>query len=233
MNVNGKKILFVEDEPDAQTAYRNRLQREGFETLFAEDGDGALHTLSEGCPDLVVLDLMMPRANGPEVLKHIRSQDRLKGMPVLILSNDYVAGQSQRAMESGATRGMLKAECTPARLLETVRDMLGFTSAFDLTDKPISDESQSKAFIAAAEEAFADEMHLKETREEFIHRAPGEIAKIREHCLAYVKAGVSPAGLEHLNHLFQDVRFFPPAPACLAALGLPCWQARSKRYFLT
>jgi DNA-binding response OmpR family regulator len=206
--MNGKKILFLEDEPVAQSVYRNRLQREGFETLFAEDGEIALHSLSQGRPDLVVLDLMLPGVNGAEVLRRMRSEDHFKQTPVLILSNDYVAGQSQTAMESGATRGMLKAECTPARLAETVRDMLGFTSAFDLSDKPATEESQSQAFIAAAEEAFADEMNLKETREEFITKAPAEIAKIREHCLAYVKAGTPKAGLEHLNHLFQQVRFF-------------------------
>jgi len=206
--MNGKKILFVEDEPVAQSVYRNRLQREGFEMSFAEDGEVALSSLSQGRPDLVVLDLMLPGVQGEEVLKRIRSEDRLKGMPVLILSNDYVTGMSQRAMESGATRGMLKAECTPARLLETVRDMLGYVSAFDLSDKPVTDESQSQAFIAAAEEAFADEINLKETREEFIRKAPAEVAKIREHCLAYIKTSSPPAGLEHLNQLFQQVRFF-------------------------
>lgn len=206
--MNGKKILFLEDEPVAQSVYRNRLQREGFETLFAEDGEMALNSLSQGRPDLVVLDLMLPRANGPEVLKHIRSEERLKETPVLILSNDYVTGQSQKAMESGATRGLLKAECTPARLAEAVRDMLGFRSAFDLTDKPVTDESQSQAFAAAAAEAFADEMNLKETRGEFVKKAPGEIAKIRDYCLAYINSETAPAGLEHLNNLFQHVRFF-------------------------
>jgi CheY-like chemotaxis protein len=207
-NMNGKKILFVEDEPVAQSVYQNRLQRGGFETLFAKDGEVALSSLSQGRPDLLVLDLLLPGVKGEEVLRRIRSEDRLKEMPVLILSNDHVAGLSQRAMESGATRGMLKAECTPARLLETVRDMLGYASAFDLSDKPVTDESQSQAFAAAAEEAFADEVNLKETRAEFIRKAPAEVASIREHCLAYVKASSPEARLEPLNQLFQQVRFF-------------------------
>lgn len=206
--MNGKKILFVEDEPVAQTVYCNRLKREGFETFFAEDGEVALNFLSRERPDLVILDLMLPKVNGTEVLKHIRSEPRLKEVPVLIFSNAYITDLSKKAMESGATRGLLKTEGTPAKLVGTVRDMLGYVSAFDLTDKPASDDSQSQAFIAAAEEAFADEMNLKESRGEFIKKAPALVAGIRECCQAYVKAGMSPEGRGQLEKLYQLVRFF-------------------------
>ena len=209
MSMNGteKNILLVEDEPIAQTLYRNRLQREGFRISFAEDGEVALNALSKEKPDLVVLDLMLPKVNGPEVLKHIRTQERLKTTPVLIISNAYMSELSQKAMESGATRGMLKTECTPGRLVETVRDMLGFRSAFDVTDKPVTDDKQAEEFAAAAEAAMADEQNLKVTREEFIQKAPGEVTKIRESCLAYVKLAGMPAGEQPLNTLYKQVRF--------------------------
>lgn len=208
MNGTEKKILLVEDEPIAQMLYQNRLQREGFKISLAEDGEVALNTLSNDKPDLVVLDLMLPKVNGPEVLKHIRTQELLKSTPVLIISNAYMSELSQKAMESGATRGMLKTECTPARLVETVRDMLGFRSAFDLSDKPISGEKQTEEFEAAARTAMADEMMLKETRGEFIQKAPAEVGKIRELCLSYVKAAGTPAGEEPLSNLYKQVRFF-------------------------
>jgi CheY-like chemotaxis protein len=208
MNGTDKKILLVEDEPIAQTLYQNRLQREGFKISFAEDGELALSALAKDKPDLVVLDLMLPKLNGPEVLKHIRSEERLKSTPVLIISNAYMSELSQKAMESGATRGMLKTECTPGRLVETVRDMLGFRSAFDVSDKPVSDDKQAEEFAAAAESAMQDELKLKETREEFIQKAPGEIAKIRELCLAYVKSASTPAGEQPLGNLYKLVRFF-------------------------
>ena len=125
MNGTEKKILFVEDDPVVLTLYRNRLQREGFEVLFAEDGEVALNILSRMRPDLVVLDLMLPKVNGVDVLKHIRADERLKATPVLILSNAYMTELAQKAMQSGANKGMLKTECTPAKLVEAVRDMLG------------------------------------------------------------------------------------------------------------
>ena len=208
MSETAKKILLVEDEPIALTLYQNRLQLEGFQTSSAEDGEVALSQLAKAQPDLVVLDLMLPKVNGTEVLKHIRSEERLKKTPVLVISNAYMTDLSQRVMESGATRGMLKTECTPARLVETVRDMLGFSSAFELSDKPVSDEGQIEAFTQAAEKALADEMALKETREDFIKKAPGEVAKIRESSLAYIKAGATPGSREPLNNLYKLVRFF-------------------------
>jgi DNA-binding response OmpR family regulator len=208
MNGTEKKILLVEDEPIAQALYQSRLQREGFKISFAEDGEVALNALAKDRPDLVVLDLMLPKVNGTEVLKHIRTQDQLKTMPVLVISNAYMTELSQKAMESGATRGMLKTECTPARLVETVREMLGFRSAFDVTDRPVDDAKQAEEFAAAAEAAMADELLLKETRDEFIQKAPGEVSKIRECCLAYIKTAATPAGEQPLKNLYQLVRFF-------------------------
>ena len=201
-----KKILFVEDDPVVLALYRNRLQREGFEVLFAEDGEVALNILSRVRPDLVVLDLMLPKVNGEEVLKHIRSDARLKATPVIILSNAYMADLAQKAMQSGANKGMLKTECTPARLVEAIQDMLGYDPAFGLVAGK-SGKSQAEAFVAAAAAAHADEMTLKTTREEFIKDAPAEVAKIRDHCLAYIKSATTPAGLQQLNNLYQRVHF--------------------------
>ncbi|HEV2318340.1 MAG TPA: response regulator, partial [Verrucomicrobiae bacterium] len=203
-----KKILLVEDEPVAKSLYQNRLQSEGFAVSVAVDGEGALSELSKAQADLVVLDLTLPKMNGEEAVKKIRANNSLKTTPVLIISNAYMGEMSQKAMESGATRGLLKTECTPARLVETVRDLLGFRSAFELTNSPVNDDKTIKEFSDAAEKALADELKLKETREEFIKKAPADITRIRELCRAYVKSGQTPAASEPLGNLYQQVRFF-------------------------
>lgn len=208
--INGavKKILLIEDEPIAKSLYQNRLQSEGFDVSVAGEGDGAFGELSKAQADLVVLDLTLPKMKGEEAVRQIRSNDRMKGAPVLVISNAYMSEMSQKAIELGATRGLLKTECTPARLVETVRDLLGIPSAFDLTNSPVNDDKTIKDFSDAAEKALADELKLKETREEFIKKAPGDIARIREFCRSYVKAGAAPAASEPLGHLYQQVRFF-------------------------
>ena len=192
---NRKKDILVEDEPVAKSLYQNRLQSEGFDVSIAGDGDAGFNELSNAQVDLVVLDLTLPKMKGEEAVKKIRANDRLKKAPVLVISNAYMTEMSQKAMEMGATRGLLKTECTPARLVNRSRDLLGFRSAFDLTNSPVTDDKSVEEFANAAERALADELKLKETREEFIKKAPSEISRIREHCRAYARTPRRPRPL--------------------------------------
>jgi CheY-like chemotaxis protein len=78
-------------------------------------------------PDVVVLDLMMPKLNGADVLKYIRSTPALKATPVIILTNAYMTMSSlaQEAASIGAERALLKSSCTPGQLLEVIYELLG------------------------------------------------------------------------------------------------------------
>lgn len=197
MKNTGKTILFVEDNPLVITIYRSWLQREGFLVESSGDGLDAIEKLPQMKPSLVILDLMLPMLDGMDVLKFIRENKDLKDTPVLILSNAYMDDRAEKAMKAGANKILLKTQCTPARLIQSVREALG-TEAIT----QISAHSADQSKLTAANEAL-----LKETREDLWHDAPGEVAKIREHCLAFVKTAGTPANAEHLNHLYQRVRF--------------------------
>jgi len=80
-----KTILYVEDNALIVHAYRAVLLREGFQVEVAEDGLTAAKMLSKSKPDLVILDLMIPRLTGTDVLKYIRATPALKSTPVIIL----------------------------------------------------------------------------------------------------------------------------------------------------
>ena len=200
MKNNHKTILFVEDNPLVLTAYRNRLQHEGFTVEAAEDGEAALAALPRLKPGLVILDLMLPKLNGMEVLKFIREHAELKETPVMILSNAYMDDNATQAMTAGATKRMLKTQCTPAKLLEAVRELLGMSR----DTRTVHGMSRDEVEAALAK---ADQASLQEARDRLLKDAPAEVAKIREHCLAFVKAGGADAGLEHLHLLYQRVRF--------------------------
>jgi DNA-binding response OmpR family regulator len=187
-----KTILFVEDNPLVLASYRPWLERQGFRVESAGDGETAIEKFSQIKPGLVILDLMLPKMNGAEVLGFIRAHAGLKDTPVLILSNAYLDEQVAK-MTMSANKRLLKTQCTPAALIEAVRELFGISAA----------DSQ----LLANGESQADEESLKETRAGLLKDAPADIAKIREHCLAYVKASGSAAGVEHLNNLYQRVRF--------------------------
>ena len=124
-----KTILFAEDNPLVALAYRNALTRGGFRVEAAEDGLAAAKILPALQPDLVVLDLMMPKFTGTDLIKYIRSTPGLKSTPVIILSEASIADVAQEAITIGAERVFLKSRCTPAILIEAIKELIGGSAA--------------------------------------------------------------------------------------------------------
>ena len=104
--------------------YGAKLMREGFGVEVAEDGLVAVKMLAAMKPDIVVLDLMLPKLNGVEVLKYIRSTPALKDTPVIILSNAHMTRLGQEAAAIGAEMSLLKSSCTPSKLIDVINDLL-------------------------------------------------------------------------------------------------------------
>ncbi len=119
-----KTIFLIEDDAVIVHVYRTRLLREGFQVEVAEDGLAALKMLPTVNADLVVLDLMMPKLNGVDVLKYIRSTAALKSMPVIILSNAHMNELTLAAAAVGAERALPKASCTPGQLVNVINNLL-------------------------------------------------------------------------------------------------------------
>ena len=195
MNTMRKTILFVEDNPLVLGIYRNWLQRDGFQVELAEDGLAALEKLPQLKPDLVILDLMLPRLNGLDVLKFIRQDSDLKATPVMILSNAYMNEPASKVMEAGANRRMLKTECTPGKLITAVRELLGIA--------PLAQGQPQPGTVLED----ANYVLLEEARNNLFNDASEEIIRLREHCLAFVKTAGSAVSEDHLGELYRRVRF--------------------------
>jgi CheY-like chemotaxis protein len=119
-----KTIFFVEDDAVIMHVYGAKFLREGFLIEVAEDGLTAMKLLKTAKPDLIVLDLMMPKFSGVDVLKFIRADSALKSTPVIILSNAYMSDIAQEAAKLGVELALLKSSCTPAQLVEAVKNLL-------------------------------------------------------------------------------------------------------------
>jgi two-component system cell cycle response regulator DivK len=120
---SSKTIVHVEDDAVTLAAYGLSLQREGFEVHPAKDGLEAMKILFSSIPDLVVLDLMLPKVNGVELLKFIRNEERLKMLPVITLStNSIIEGKDDNVLE-GANRRLIKEKCTPSILLQNIQEL--------------------------------------------------------------------------------------------------------------
>ncbi len=104
-----KKILLVEDEPTLQKTIGEVLKKENYEVFSALDGKTGLDLVQKEKPDLILLDLILPKMNGFEVLEELKSKEETKNIPVIILTNLERNEDINRALELGATTYLVKA----------------------------------------------------------------------------------------------------------------------------
>ncbi len=117
------RILVVDDEPDLLDLVRYNLEREGYRVSMARDGVEALHVLSITYPDLVILDVLMPRMDGMELCKMLRRRPEYAHIPVLMLTAKTGEGDEVEGLDAGAD-DYLPKPVSPRRLLSRVRALL-------------------------------------------------------------------------------------------------------------
>ncbi|MEK7706729.1 MAG: response regulator, partial [Verrucomicrobiota bacterium] len=120
-----KKILIIEDDQIVANIYRNKFSVEGYKVEIALDGEVGRELIKSFRPDVIVLDLMLPKITGLELMKEIRAEPDFEKVPVIVFSNTYLTNMVQEAWKAGATKCLSKANCTPKQVLEVVRSALG------------------------------------------------------------------------------------------------------------
>jgi DNA-binding response OmpR family regulator len=120
-----KKILLVEDDQFIYEMYINKLQSEGFEVFLAKDGQEAIVKTTETKPDLVLLDIVLPKKDGYEVLNEIKKNPDLSEVKVVMLTNLGQPDEIEKGMQSKADAYLIKAHLTPSQIVEKVKEMLG------------------------------------------------------------------------------------------------------------
>ena len=119
-----KRILIIEDNTVLATVYGSSLAQAGFQVSVANDGQTGLDQLASFAPDLVVLDLMLPRIDGIEVLRRIRAIEGHAKLPVIVFSNSYTSDRTRDVWSAGATQVLVKASCPPKQLVQVVGSSL-------------------------------------------------------------------------------------------------------------
>ncbi len=115
-----KRILIIEDDPIVGHIYRTRLEREGFEIEVCADGHAGFYRTFDFKPDAVLLDLMLPKMNGIDILKKLRSEPKFQRLPVIVFTNAYVPNMIQEAFSAGASQVFNKATLTPRQILDAL-----------------------------------------------------------------------------------------------------------------
>lgn len=120
-----RTILLVEDDPLLVKMYSTKFTKEGFNIIFAEDGEEGLKLALSQKIDFLLLDVMMPKLSGIDLLTKLRQDPKGKDIPVLVFSNLTQQEEAQKALGLGAKEYLIKANFTPSQLVEKVKKYLG------------------------------------------------------------------------------------------------------------
>lgn len=120
-----KKILLIEDEEIMCFLLQGRLSNEGYEVMVAMDGEQGLAVMRQDKPDLVLLDIVMPKKDGFEVMTEMRNDKSLQGIPVVIISNSGQPIELNRAKDLGAADWLIKTEFDPQEVVDKVKKQIG------------------------------------------------------------------------------------------------------------
>lgn len=124
MSDNKKKIMIVEDDVFVMDIYQTKLAQEGFEIIPALNGVEAMEKLQTITPDLMLLDIIMPYMDGLEVLRKVKADERLKNIPVILLTNLSQKDDIDKGLGLGANDYLIKSHFTPSEVLEKIKEYI-------------------------------------------------------------------------------------------------------------
>lgn len=119
-----KTVLIIEDDEQVVRVYTIKLKQEGVETIGAVDGEAGLEKIVSEKPDLVLLDLMLPKKDGFWVLEEMVKKPELKKIPVVVLSNLGQEEDKKRALKLGVKEYLVKADISIKEVVEKIKKYL-------------------------------------------------------------------------------------------------------------
>lgn len=124
-----KKILLIEDDPFLIDIYTTKLKESGFEVDVATNGEMGIEKLKEKIPDVLLIDIVLPKIDGWQILEEIKKMKKekifrnLDNLKIVILSNLGQKEDVERGIKLGATKYLIKAHYTPSEVIEEIKKL--------------------------------------------------------------------------------------------------------------
>ena len=201
-----KKILIIEDDQIVANIYRNKFTIEGFQVEIALDGHVGLELVRTFRPDAVVLDLLLPKLTGVELMKQIRAEPEFAQLPVIVFSNTFLTQMVQDARKAGATHCLSKSNCTPKQVIDVVRSTLGTNGASSPGPAAPGASAAHKAGPATRAEAKDSDAQFQiELRKSFIDALPNTLSALRALLQGMIKAENEVTRLKQVHELYRRI----------------------------
>jgi len=118
------KLLLVEDDALLIRLYQKKFTKDGHTVVTARDGEEGMRLAKKENPDLILLDVMMPKVSGLQMLEQIKSDEKTRAVPVIILSNVSSEEQQEKAVELGAVAYIVKSNNDPIAVAAKINEIL-------------------------------------------------------------------------------------------------------------
>jgi two-component system, cell cycle response regulator DivK len=119
-----KRILLVEDNEFNRKIVRDLLSRQPYDLLEAHDGEAGVEAARRELPDLIIMDVQLPKLSGLDATRRIRAEPAIAKIPIIVVTSFALSGDDKKAMDAGASAYLAKPY-SPRQLLEAIRKMLG------------------------------------------------------------------------------------------------------------
>ncbi len=119
-----KKILIVEDDIALRQTLAEFLDAEEFSVITASDGEEGVHAAKGGLPNLILLDIILPKKNGYDVIKELKADEKTKNIPIILLTNLGSLSDIEKALALGATTYLVKGDYQLKEIVEKIKETL-------------------------------------------------------------------------------------------------------------
>ena len=153
-----KQILFIEDDLILGPVYQAQLKHAGFDVVWATDGEAGLNALQVSRPDLILLDIQLPRISGLELLQIIRSSPGVDRLPVIVFTNSFQEELLAKVRKTGVERILSKSQVIPREVVALIKEFLFGAGQDPAGGLPGSESPESKAAIAALQRQLGDHL---------------------------------------------------------------------------
>lgn len=209
------KVLIIEDDQTVAKIYRDKLATAGYQVHVASDGQTGFEMVGKTRPDVILLDLVLPKISGVDVLKKIRSEPGLQKTPIIVFSSTYLTNMVQQAWKAGATKCLSKANCSTKDVLQVVQSVLEKSTQTDVAATPsskpeISPESSpspangrtspNRSTLVDSDAAFQAELMRS-----FVESLPGTLTTLHAQVQSLIKASDEMARAKQVHDLHRRI----------------------------
>jgi DNA-binding response OmpR family regulator len=202
-----KRILIIEDDFLVASIYQKTFEKAGYEVATAYDGEAGLKRLHDFQPNLVQVDLMMPKMNGVEMIGRIRANPDLQSLPILVLSSCCDQAQVREARKAGASEVICKHDYSPKLVLERAEALLAAPTPLAAASPPSAPGPKRPTPTAAdcPPPGSATDVTVPEFRRTFLGRAAQTQVELRTRLRALIKSGGPAAQSTSADDLYRVV----------------------------